>query len=212
MTAATEPGLRLGIGTSGAGKTYGTKREVYAAARGGVPVIVIDQMYEWTHADGAYQTTREAVAAIQKGARLVLVRADDPVEAAEQACAWAIADRTKTRGVALPEAHNLLPSAGTLPPSAMKCVTAWRHFRIALWLDTQRLALLNRTCSEQARTIRVYATIGDLDLQALRRIGGPALADAASEAATRMERGEPGWHVTLGLVRKAPFTLTRGPG
>lgn len=210
MKGATDPGLRLAIGTSGAGKTYGTKREVYAAARGGVPVIVIDQMYEWTHADACVRTTREATALIAKGKRLVLVRAEDPVSAAEEACGWAIADRAKVRGVALPEAHNLLPSEGRLPPNAMKCVTAWRHFNVALWLDTQRLALLNRTCSEQSRTIRVYATIGDLDLLALKRVGGVPLMDAAAEAAERMARGEPGWHATLGLVRKPPFPLTRG--
>lgn len=214
----TDAGLRLAIGVPGAGKTFGIMRDVYQAARMGVPCIVIDQTHEWKRADACVRTVAAAVAALDaKKARLVIVRADDDTAAAEEACAWAVIGREQAasrglgvRGVVFPEAHNLFPSEGRLQPYSKKVATAWRHFHVAAWCDTQRPALLSRTVVDLAGEVRVYAVTGDVDHKALAGIGGRELSEAAHEACARMESGKRGWHVTLGLIRKGPYKLAGG--
>lgn len=203
-----EAGIRLSVGVSGAGKTFGVRREVCEAARAGVPVLVIDRMHEWERGDAGAFDVATAARYVDQGARLVIVRPRDVVAAAEEACAWA-RDRRELAGVALPEAHRIAPNGARLSDALEDCATAWRHFRVALWCDTQRISLLSRTITEQARTLRLYAIVGDLDARAVAELGGRELAEQVQEAARRLAGGEPGWHVELGLVRVPPYELRR---
>lgn len=200
-----EPGIRLHIGTSGAGKTYGLRTEVYAAARDGMRVIVIDRMHEWTHADAFVGTTKEAIAAIASGARLVVVARPglDPAVEVEAACQWACAG-PETRGVAFAEAHAVAPSMGRLTPHLMDVATAWRHYTVALWIDTQRVATLSRTITEQARTVRIFAVIGDRDRAAMAELAGTTILAAIDECVAHLAAGRAGYHIELGLVRVPP--------
>lgn len=214
MTTEPVPGLRVSVGVSGAGKTFGIRSSVYSAARHH-PVIVIDRMREWTTAPrdipaAGARTVADAVRAIEAGTRLVILRAPtvELDQAAELACAWA-RDAPYLAGVAIPEAHNIAPSGAKLSPALSDVATAWRHFKVALWLDTQRFALLSRTLTDTARELRLYALVGDRDLSVVRELGGPALAANCIEAAARLSRGEAGWHTRLGLVRVPPFELER---
>lgn len=208
MLAPNEPGIRLSIGVSGAGKTYGVTRDVYRAAQAGTPVLVIDRMHEWTRGDAGARTIADAAKHVERGARLVIVRPADVVAASEDACAWA-RDFDGVAGVAIPEAHRACPNAGRLSPAIDDVATAWRHHRVALWLDTQRIALLNRTLTEQARVIRLYAIVGDLDTRVVSELGGRELAAAVRACAEKLAAGEPGWHVALGLVRTPPYHVVR---
>lgn len=210
-------GIHLSVGVSGAGKTYGVRQAIYAAART-MPIIVIDRMREWTSvpADLAPYTrgvhsVREAKEALREGSstRLAIVAVTgDLVESVEAACAWA-RDRVGPAGVAIPEAHRSAPNGAPLPPALEDCATAWRHHRVGLWLDTQRLPLLSRTLTEQATMIRLYAIIGDRDLSIIRSTWGRELCDAVQQCAARYADGEPGWHVALGLKRAPPYVLAR---
>lgn len=202
-----EPGIRLAVGVSGAGKTHAIRADVYAAAKIH-PVMVLDRMHEWTRGDAGARTVAEGAKAVQKGARLVIVRPSDIVSAAEDACAWA-RDYSGMAGVAIPEAHRAAPNQKPLPTALEDVACAWRHHRVALWLDTQRLALINRTLTEQARETRLFAIVGDLDLRAVSELGGKELVGAVRLCAERLARGEPGYHVRLGLVRLPPFVPVR---
>jgi hypothetical protein len=203
----TDPGIRLAVGVSGAGKTYSIRADVYRAARE-CPVMVIDRMKEWTRGDAGVRSVADGARAVADGARLVIVRPQDVVQATEEACRWA-RDYSGLAGVAVPEAHRALPNGGRLAPAVEDCVTAWRHHRVALWLDTQRLSLLNRTVTEQARELRLFAIVGDLDLRAVSELGGRELVAAVRACAQRLADGEPGWHVQLGLVRVPPYRVVR---
>lgn len=214
-TATVTAGVKLSVGVSGSGKTYGIRRSVYNAVRAGVPVMVIDQVAEWSEvpsdiaAAGVY-SVRDARASLQSGARLVIVRPPSGAlgREAEAACAWA-AEGGELRGIALPEAHRIAPVSSPLPPWLDTCTTRWRHHRVILWADTQRLSLLSRTITEQATELRLYAIVGDRDLSVLRATWGRELEAAVQECAARYARGEPGWHVRLGLVRAPPWSLHR---
>lgn len=153
-------------------------------------------------------SVKDAAKHVESGARLVVVRTSDDVAASVDACAWA-RDTPRVVGVAIPEAHRCAPNAGALPRAIEDCATAWRHYKVALWLDTQRLPLLNRTLTEQARELRLYAITGELDFARVRELGGRQLEAAVRECAARYAKGEPGWHVRLGLVRMPPFDLRR---
>jgi hypothetical protein len=202
-----ESGIRVAIGVSGAGKTHGIRREVYSAAAH-YPVIVLDRMHEWDRGDAGCTTVADAAKVIQAGARLVIVRPADVVSAAEAACLWA-RDYPGQAGVAIPEAHRPLPNGARLSPGAEDVACAWRHYKVSLWLDTQRFALLNRTITEQAREIKLYAVAGELDTRLVAELGGRELALLVRESAARLSKGEPGWHVALGLVRVPPYRLSR---
>jgi hypothetical protein len=203
-----EPGIRLSIGVSGAGKTHGIREDVYRAARAGLPVLVIDRMCEWERGDAGARDVATAARHVESGARLVVVRPSDAVAAAEEACAWA-RDYPGAAGVAIPEAHRVAPSSSKLPEALEDVACAWRHHRVALWVDTQRIALLSRTITEQARSIRLYAIVGDLDSRVVAELGGRELADCVHACAAKLADGEPGWHVELGLVRVPPYQVRR---
>lgn len=208
---ANDAGIRLSIGISGSGKTHGVKQDVYRAASGGMPVIVLDRMHEWDRGDAGARTPEEAATAVERGARLVILRprSGELLPVAEALCSWA-RDHRELAGVAIPEAHRVAPNAfRTLPPALEDVALTWRHYRVALWLDTQRLPLLNRTLTEQAGTIRIYAVTGELDRRMLRELGGRELERANVEVCSHLARGEPGWHVALGVMRAPPYTVVR---
>lgn len=239
----TAPGVRVAVGVSGAGKTYGVRRQVFEAARS-LPVIVIDQMAEWNEAprdikrSGWEMPDKTQLPAIveyiereiARGNRLIVLRGGDEHLSALAAASVALKrgsassrfntdDRSEAiTGIAIPEAHHIFPSGGKLAKPLLRIATQWRHFRVALWCDTQRFALLSRTVEQQAtRELRLYAIVGDRDLSVVRDVGGRELADAVAEAGRRLDSpehgglGEAGWHVRLGLTRRPPYTLHRDP-
>lgn len=208
--------ITLSVGVSGSGKTHGVRAAVFRAARSH-PVIVIDRMAEWDKVpvDLARRTRgvvglREAREAIRGGMRLAIVRdsRSDVAELFDRACRWAI-KYPGLAGVACPEVHRACPNAAPLTANAEIAVTQWRHHKVALWLDTQRLPLLSRTVTEQATLLKLYAIVGDRDLSVVRSTWGHLCEAAVRECANRYARGEPGWHVALGLNRAPPFKLAR---
>lgn len=229
-----EPGIRLAVGIPGAGKTYSIRRDVIAAARR-IPVIVVDRTWEWHREPynriprdvrGCYAPTVEAaIAQIRhRGARLVIVAPRDVEHAAKVACEWAAArgkkggprEGTDVRGVVIHEAHNAFPVSkplASISEAVMDCATAWRHFRVAIWLDTQRLAQLNRAW-DLATELRLFAAT-DKDRQLIAQIVDRECAAAVAEAGRRLAPrdrgglGEPGWHVALSSVRLPPYRLVR---
>lgn len=213
-----EAGLRVSVGVSGAGKTHGVRASVLASSLVH-PVVVIDRMKEWqtvppTHAHLVQGVPSgkmaDALPYIAAGKRLIILRpASHEVEqAAEDACAWA-RDAPYVAGVAIPEAHNVAPTHGRLSSALGDVVSTWRHCRVAAWFDTQRVALLNRQITENARELRIYALAGDRDLATVRSIGGRELESAVLQCTAKLAAGEPGWHVKLGLVRVPPFRIER---
>jgi hypothetical protein len=215
---AGEAGIRVAVGVSGAGKTHGVRKQIYAAAEH-MPVIVIDRMCEWSavpaRLSGRTQIVNSVFAAkgaiSSGGVRLAIVQCKDAAKEAALACEWA-RDYPEIAGVAIPEAHRCAPNKGSLPQPIEDAACAWRHHRVALWLDTQRFALLSRTLVEQAREIRVYAS-GPRDVDAVvAELGGPELSDAIRECGDRLARGEPGWHVRLQQTSiRPPYVLEREP-
>lgn len=223
-----EPGLRLSIGVSGSGKTFGLRRQVYMAIRQGTPVIALDRLKEWKTLPGDVAklavgveggTDRIAAAArwVEKGARLVIVRvsSESIKQDFENVCAWA-RDNPAHCGIAVSEAHRVAPNSSAPLPEAVEDVAlAWRHHVVSLWTDTQRLSLLHRTFTEMVRELRVYGVGGELDGARLRELGGRELQDAAAEAARRLlppSKGgwdQPGWHVHIERVALPPYTLIR---
>lgn len=221
--AVTEPGVRLAVGVSGSGKSHGIVMDVRRAVRAGVPVVVVDSMHEWTHVprDIAKLVTAlpsdarraDIEAAVSGGKRLIVIRtrtAAATIRAAETACAWAIR-HAGLAGVAIPEAWQVAPSHGALPPMLATVTRAWRHKRVCLWLDAQRVSMVSRHVTELARELRFYATAGDRDFLVMRDIGGQALVAAVRECAVKLAAGEPGWHVSLGVRRIGPYTIERSP-
>lgn len=208
--------ITLSVGVSGSGKTYGVRAAVFRAARTH-PVIVIDRMAEWENVpvDLARRTKgviglREAREAVKAGYRLVIVRdsRSDVAQLFDRACRWAIR-YPGLAGVACPEAHRACPNGTPLPADVEIAVTQWRHHKVALWLDTQRVPLLSRTVTEQATLLNLYAIVGDRDLSVVRSTWGNQCEAAVRECANRYARGERGWHVALGLNRAPPFKLVR---
>ncbi|MCH8198541.1 MAG: hypothetical protein IIA54_00525 [Chloroflexi bacterium] len=232
MNDDSEPGIRLAVGVSGAGKTHGLRAQVYRAVRSGMPVIVLDRMHEWNEVPGdlvpvtcVVPDVAQALEYIPQGARLCVVRPSDVLTEALSACEWA-RDYQGVAGVACSEAHRIAPNtSATLPGPLEDVALAWRHHRVALWLDTQRISLLSRTLTEQARELRIYAVGGDRDLARLREVGGKQLEDAAKECARRLvglgeydDQGnqrtaplppEPGWHVLIRVTPLPPYHLER---
>jgi len=212
----TDPGIRIAVGVSGAGKTIGLRAQVYRAVAGGMPVMGMDRMHEMTEVPEniaplttLVATVAEGAQYIAQGARFVIVRPADVISESMAACAWA-RDYPGVAGVAISEAHRVAPNTGSpLPRDLEDVALAWRHHRVALWLDTQRLSLLSRTLTEQARELRVYAVGGERDLQRLREMGGNGLEDAAKEAARRLVAGEAGWHVAVRVTALPPYLLER---
>lgn len=215
------PGLRLSVGVSRAGKTFGLRRQVYAAVRAGVPVMVLDRLREWTALPADLAPLAVGVAPeggvplavewLAEGARFVIVHTRDVEKDILLACEWALTAPQHV-GIATSEVHRAARNTGAPLPEPLEDVAlAWAHFNVSFFCDTQRISLCHRTLTEQMRELRVYATGGDLDLARLREMGGVALADAAKECARRLVAGEPGWHVSIRTVAIGPYELVRVP-
>jgi hypothetical protein len=221
MIKPGEAGLSVSVGISGAGKTHGVKDSVMAAVPHH-PVIVIDRMKEWNEippnrveighltvgiSSGLF---KDALPHISAGKRLIILRPNTGQieKAVEDACQWA-RDVKYLAGIAIPEAHNVAPTHGRLRDGLGDVVSTWRHCRVRAWFDTQRIALLNRQITENAREVRIYATTGDRDLTTVRSLGGRELEAAVIQCTRRLSEGEAGWHVNLGLVRVSPFIPVR---
>lgn len=206
-------GIFLAVGVSGSGKTYWIRQDVGRATASGLPTIVIDRMREWRTAPAVCKpagarSVEDAIKNIERGARLSVVETRNVESDAEKACAWA-RDYPGLAGVALPEAHRIAPNGHPLTPAIEDVATAWRHHKVRLWLDTQRLALLSKTLTEQAGTIKVFSIFGQRDLAVIREWGGKTLEAAVAENAKHLAAGEPGYCVTLGAVRIPPFKSER---
>lgn len=214
----TSPGTRGSVGACGAGKSYGIRKEVEAAVRGGMPVAVLDQNGEWNDVPrdiasvaAVVSSAEEAREAHAAGRRLLVVQLDDvePTEgdddapkvspqlrsAAVQLAIWAREEgRADFRGLALPEVQNVAPNrVHTLPTPIGKLVTAYRHGGTKLWWDSQRISLVNRTLVDLTRELHLFAIIGDSDLKTVRGIGtdGHLLVDAMRDAAERLAPHDP---------------------
>ena len=204
-----DAGIRVAVGVSGSGKTHAVRHDVYTAASAhGMPIVVLDRMREWSRGDAHARTMTEARRHFEAGARLVLLRCEDVAAATVEACAWA-RDWPGRAGVAIPEAHRACPVHARLAPPVEDVVCAWRHYDVALWLDTQRFALMSRTVTEQARLVRLFATTGALDLRGISDLGGRELVQAVRLCGERLARGEQGWHVPLGVSRLPPYVPVR---
>lgn len=222
----SDPGLRFSFGFTGSGKTFGTRAQVFAALRASPPlaVLALDPTAEWSSVPrdlapvtAGARDIATAARHVRGGARLVIVRApeEEPRELLEAACAWAREHAAAWRsrspgrhalaGIMAPEAHRCAPVRfHELPRHTSAVATAWRHERVALWLDTQRPALVSTTLRELARETRYYAQ-GDPTSLGLPR----DLVAALEECARRYDSGEPGWHVRVGLTPRPPYKITR---
>jgi hypothetical protein len=231
MLRDSDPGPRVAVGVSGAGKTHSVRAGVYGAARAGVPVIALDIPKEWLEvptdlakSTALVATVPDAIKAVNDGKTLAIVRikATQGASAAIAAAEWATDRREKAKelperalsGIAIPEAHHVFPLNKPMPGPLAEIVLQWRHVRCALWCDSQRFALLGRALREQARETRLFAC-GPGDLKDLYETGGDELVAAIREAVSRFGGGEgdpksePGWHVRLGPSRLGPYELVR---
>lgn len=213
-TLPWEPGVRLSVGVSRSGKTYRLRR-IYFQAATRIPLIILDRTREITavptplasHTAGC-DTVKEAIGHLERGKRVVIVRINECVGEMERACDWA-RKQPRTAGVAMSEAHRAFPLAKPLGPAADDCITAWAHCNVAMFLDTQRLAKIETTVSENASELCLFTCTGTNDFDRMRDIGGRELVDAVREAGARFDQGQPGWHVKLGVTRRGPYTLVR---
>lgn len=227
MRKASDAGIRLNIGTSGAGKTWLLREETYRATLEGIQTIVIDTAEEWRSVPESIapltlgcHSVEDAVKGLSQGKhRLAIVRTNDAESAGEDACQWAISDEKIVRGISISEAHIVWPNNCALGPGALKAATAWRHRNVAMWLDTQRPQQIHKVWIAQARELSLFAVAGQRDLDAVRDIGGQQLEDLVREASKRLEDFENGknpdgrgWHVKLGISKLPPYTLVQAKG
>lgn len=194
-----EPTIHLHIGTSGSGKTFDLKKEVERDATE-IPIIVLDQMSEWTSAPrGIFvrgvTSVEEAIAIFKKqGARakgIVIVRGMGARvgEAWDRACDWA--RRTpQHRGVACSEVHIPCPSGKDLLPNVLVAATQYRHKNITIYVDTQRLALMDTTLRDQADTdVKIFSVVGARDIDVIRGAWGRTVEENVRECARRFIAG-----------------------
>lgn len=209
------PGLYGYVGIPRSGKSFTERVDAIAAARAGHSTLWFDPNEE-THtlpsdlSVSGHFVTEAALAKLRAAppGHVAVVRVPLTPANFDAAAEWAM---ESSGSIVMPEAHNGAPNAlRTLPPNASRLTTAFRHRGASLFWDSQRLALINVTLRENtAENLHVFATTGLADRQVLRDMGGYELEAAALEAARRMQAGQPGWHVKLGLVRLPPYTLER---
>jgi hypothetical protein len=212
--------ITVSVGISGSGKTHGMDREIRAACRS-FPIIIINAMKEFqTMARGVKAASCTQAATVDRllrqGYRIIRWDVDDPKSALDEACRIAMAHPGHV-GVVCSEAHIAIPNRGSVPLYTMKAITQYRHWHVSMWLDTQRLSLINRTVTEQCQRLKLYAMVGNLDLGIVAASWDhdqgnkyPQCSSLVQVCAERLGRGEPGWHVFLGVPRMPPYRLVRG--
>lgn len=225
----TDDGCRVSLGACGTGKSYGIRRDVLrVAADRSFPVMVLDLTGEWKQAPRGSvlaPSVTDAARALDAGAPLAVVRIDsldDAAAIADEAFAWACAQRDKDpdgkgacAGVVVNEAQLVWPAGARLRAWTYRAISQWRHYRVAVWLDVQRVAELQITLSQLARETRLYATGAPTDLERFRAWGGQPLLDALADATRRWRDGGgargtgQGWHVTLDESRMGPYKVER---
>jgi len=219
-----DPGVRLYFGNPGSGKSYALRRDVIAAARYRT-IVIVDATREWALDNGTVVGTDIPGGMPVAGARTV-PRTLDLLDAMPRGLIifhpriWVedtaslvacLTVRNEPIGVAISEAHNLMPSGVPLTPGFDAMVTRWRHLRMGAWLDTQRPARLARTVTELATIVHLFAVNGPRDADAVSElVNDPkALLATNEESCRRLAMGEPGWHVKLGIDRSPPYNLVR---
>lgn len=220
-----DPGVRLYFGVPGSGKSYALKRSVIESAKWRV-IVVVDATREWADDDGVVVTPLPMMDV--RGARTI-PRVLECLDAMKTGLiiyhprVWvedttALVNVLSVRspnvpelGIAISEAHNLMPNGPPLAPGFDAVVTRWRHLRLAAWFDTQRPARLHRTVTELATQVSLFAATGPRDVDAVAElVNDPkALIDANEESCRRFAAGEPGWHIKLGIDRAPPYELSR---
>lgn len=210
--------IHLHVGTSGSGKTHALKEGIYADADRGIPFCVLEYREDWPYVPSRfnarpYTDVKAALADLRAGVtRFAVIRdSGDPIESWDRVCRWAC-KAPGPSGIAVAEAHEVMPNVRLHPKWTKRAVTQWRHYGIEMWIDTQRLAELWPTARSQAvYDTKIFATVEPTDQKVLRGIGGHELVVAVDECASRLAAGEPGYYVELGLVRRAPFVIKRAP-
>ena len=210
-------GLKVHAGLSGSGKSHAIKVESFAFART-AKLIIGDRMrechgvpeglrpiggYDASILDEHDPSTWD-VAVIRPPA---IGSGNEMLEAVAK---WAQSYPGEV-GIALPEAHRFFDKKFDPEkwPATSNIISEWRHHGITLWADTQRFAMLNTDVVELARTMRLFAMNGINDKKALRAIGDKALVAGVEECAYKLEIGEPGWHIAVGVSRRGPFVPVR---
>lgn len=210
---AAIPGIYGYFGISGSGKSHAMRQDILTAYKRGDRILILDIAEEWNTAPRGvnarrYQSIGLAVQNLDTGnIRLAIVQDFDiDSDQAELAATWAIESEGS---LAIPEAHNVYPAEKRRPSKSLdKLITAWRHRRAALYWDSQRISRMNRTVVEQTTALHMFAVVGDRDLDVVAGINRE-LPSYALEAAIKLQQGEPGYHVALGLSRLPPYRLVR---
>lgn len=228
-------GVYCCIGKSGSGKSHANQTSVVQHVLDGRPVAYLDRLHELEEAPYGLHpskciildsTADLASAHSQRflgAVGLFIIPGPADIASVEQACMWA---QRCEGGVAIPEAHRVYPNNGRelvkVSPAFEACLSAWRHHRVAVWLDSQRISKLHTDVTELATDLRVFATSGRNEKKALREIGDDDDGDIVglvTEAERRRvkgkrlkDAGDPswadhvGWHVH---VTEPPYELRR---
>lgn len=222
--------VRAFVGTCKSGKTYTLQALVARSLREGRGwrFVVLDLNAEWPAEPfkGApplrytvVRTSGEARAALDAGRELVIVQPDGDGDNTERPWA-ALADELGAAAidaagyvcVVLPEAHTSAREHYPLPPSIRTIAHRYRHpsVRAGVWWDTQHFADVSKDLLRASTLIYLFANAARTDLDEAKRLGGPELVAAIEEAGRRALAGEPGWHVRLTTLHRAPpYTLRR---
>lgn len=223
--APHEPGVRLSLGISKAGKTTLMRRDLATAVRH-MPVVVFDQTrtdFLTTPVPSHRCSTLETAIRLvdvherarkreQAHAFVVYQPNGDLFNQGAKLCDWAVEQRHRMIGIAFPEAHLIFPVKRTdLPDGMMKMLTAYRHYQVACWFDSQRAALLNTTIRGQAGELNVFTIAASTDIDAVAESvrDKKAFVEALDECARHYDRAEYGYHVTLGANRRPPYIVER---
>lgn len=222
---STDKGVRLCIGVSDSGKTHSIRHDVFEAGQQ-FPVVVIDRTFEWDgiagvpeHRIAGTRNVDKVPKLVERGVRIIIVRCalKDVPAVADDVCAWAKEHKGRA-GVACPEAQAVIPSGGSMSENVADVVLAYRHFDVASWWDSQRLALVDASVRAQADEQRLFTMWETVDLERARKSvrDGDELVkqlDFCAEQFVLWKRTKDpkhaGWHVRLGPVRKPPYTPVR---
>lgn len=227
---AIRPGIRMHVGLPGAGKTQTMLFEMQAMNIGGVPIIAFDrngEIKEWPGKKvklfGSRRPKVDGSAAFRKlkdlePGTLYIVYDSLLNTQGNYKHAIRIADTyydtlhkkypnaKLVAGIAIPEAHLLLPKSGG-DLEILEATTGWRHRKLALWFDGQRMAILNTTAVEVSRgpnagALRIFPMGGHNDLKLIREMGGDELEVLMDEVNNLYEKGHKGAFIDCALTKK----------